>query len=104
MYWNQNVLLFSPLGAGIAFALIRVSMRGRTSRWGRRVAIAALGLAGIALLLNLIPALASGNRELVALTVPIHLAVCWVMLRVYPMDRALLYGHGGGPGTTRYGV
>ncbi|MYA42577.1 MAG: DUF4105 domain-containing protein [Gemmatimonadetes bacterium] len=82
MYWNQNVLLFSPLGAGVAFALIRVSMRGRTSRWGRRVAIAALGLAGIALLLNLIPALASGNRELVVLTVPIHLAVCWIMLRV----------------------
>jgi len=104
MYWNQNVLLFSPLGAGVAFALVRVSMRGRTSRWGRRFALAALGLAGIALVLNLIPALASGNRELVVLTVPIHLAVCWILLRVYPMDRALLYGHGGGPGTTRYGV
>ena len=104
MYWNQNVLLFSPLGAGVVYGLGRVSVRGRTSVWGRRFALAALGLAGIALVLNLIPALASGNRELIVLTVPIHLAVYWIMLRVYPMDRALLYGHGGGPGNTRYGV
>ncbi len=104
MYWNQNVLLFSPLGAGVAYGLGRVSVRGRASAWGRRFALAALGLAGVALLLNLIPALTTGNRELVVLTVPIHLAVCWIMLRVYPMDRALLYGHGGGPGNTRYGV
>lgn len=104
MYWNQNVLLFSPLGAGVALALVRASMRGRTSVWGRRFALAALGLAGLALLLNLIPAVASGNRELIALTVPIHLAVSWITVRVYPMDRALLYGHGGGPGDASYAV
>lgn len=104
MYWNQNVLLLSPLGAGVAYGLVRVSVRGRTSAWGRRFALAALGLAAAALLLNLIPALATGNRELVVLTLPIHLAVCWIMLRVYAMDRALLYGHGGGPGKTGYGV
>ena len=104
MYWNQNVLLFSPLGAGVAFGLVRVSARARTSVWERRFALATLGLACVALLLNLIPALATGNRELIALTVPVHLAVCWVLLRVYPADRALLYGHGGGPGDTRYAV
>ena len=104
MYWNQNVLLFSPLGAGVAYGLGHVSVRGRTSAWGRRFALATLGLAATALLLNLLPALTTGNRELVVLTVPIHLAVCWIMLRVYPMDRALLYGHGGGPGKTGYGV
>lgn len=102
MYWNHNVLLFSPLGAGVAFSLIRVAARGRTSVWGRRFAVAALGLACIALVLNLIPGVASGNREMVVFTLPIHLAVCWVMLRVHRMDHALEYGPGGGPREVRY--
>lgn len=102
MYWNHNILLFSPLGAGVAFSLIRVASKGHTSTWGRRFAVAALGLAGIALVLNLIPGLASGNREMVVFTLPIHLAVCWVMLRVYGMEDALVYGPGGGPREARY--
>lgn len=102
MYWNHNILLFSPLGAGVALSVIRVAARGRTSAWGRRFAVAALGLACIALVLNLIPGVASGNREMVVFTLPIHLAVCWVMLRVHRMDHALEYGPGGGPREARY--
>ena len=92
MYWNQNILLLSPLGAGVAAGLVRVAKKGRTGIWGRRFALSSLGLAVVALVLSLIPSLASGNQEMIAFAIPVHLSVCWVMLGVHKMDHALVYG------------
>ena len=92
MYWNQNILLLSPLGAGVAAGLVRVAKKGRTGIWGRRFALSSLGLAVVALVLSLIPGLASGNQEMIAFAIPVHLSVCWVMLGVHKMDHALVYG------------
>jgi len=92
MYWNQNVLLFSPLGAGVAIGLLRVVRKGRTGIWGRRFVLGSLGLALAALVLNLIPATMTGNREMVAFALPVHLSLCWVMLGIHRMEHALVYG------------
>ena len=92
MYWNQNVLLFSPLGAGVAVGLLRTVRKGRTTIWGRRFVLGSLGLGLAALVLNLVPATMSGNREMIALALPIHLSLCWVMLGIHRMEHALVYG------------
>jgi len=97
MYWNQNILLFSPLGVGVAWGLVRVAREGGTSIWGRRFALGALGLAGVALVLNLIPVLASGNREMIAFALPVHASVCRLMLRINRMDTRLAHGRRPAP-------
>ena len=91
-YWNQNILLFSPLAVPAAASLIRTTLRGTTSVWGRRFAVATVGLAVVPLVLHLIPPLAQGNREMLAFALPVHLGVCWVMLGIHRMDHALVYG------------
>lgn len=92
MYWNRNVLLFSPLGAGVAVGLLRVLRKGKTSIWGRRFVLGSLGLGLVALILNLVPATTSGNREMIAFALPLHLSLCWVMLGIHRMEHALVYG------------
>ena len=91
MYWNQNILLFSPLGVGVAAGLFRVAAKGNTSVGGRRFALASLTLAVVALILALIPSFASGNKEMIAFALPVHLSVCWVMLGIHKMENALTY-------------
>ena len=92
MYWNQNVLLFSPLGIGVVAGVLRVVRKGRTSIWGRRFVLGSLALAVVALILNLIPGTSTGNRQMIAFALPIHLSMCWVMLSIYRMEHALIYG------------
>ena len=92
MYWNQNVLLFSPLGIGVVAGVLRVIRKGRTSIWGRRFVLGSLALAVVALILNLIPGTSTGNRQMIAFALPIHLSMCWVMLSIYKMEHALIYG------------
>ena len=92
MYWNQNVLLLSPLGAGVALGVLRVARKGRTGTWGRRFVLGSLALALVALILNLVPATTSGNTELIAFALPVHFSLCWVMLGIHRMEHALVYG------------
>ena len=92
MYWNRNVLLLSPLGAGVALGILRVVRTGRTGIWGRRFVLGSLALALVALILNLVPATSSGNTEMIAFVLPVHLSQCWVMLGIHRMEHALVYG------------
>ena len=91
MYWNRNFLLFSPLGLGVAVGLVRVARRGTTGLWGRRFALGSLGLTIVALVLYLIPAVRQENLVMIAFALPVHLAVCWVMLGIHKMDHTLVY-------------
>ena len=91
-HWNQNLLLFNPLGPLVAISLIRMTKKGTTSIWGRRFVLGSLLIAAAAVLLHLIPATDQGNRELIAFALPVHLGLCWVMLGVHRMDNALVYG------------
>ncbi len=90
-YWNQNILLFSPLGPLVGASLIRTARKGTTSVWGRRFTVLALALALIGLVLHLIPPLSQGNREMLAFVLPLNLGFCWVMLGVHRADDALVY-------------
>ena len=98
MYWNRNLLLFSPLGPGVAFALVRVTRRGSTGLWGRRFALGSLALAIVALILYLTPAVRQENLVMIAFALPVHLAVCWVLLGVHKMDHTLVYDSTFRPG------
>ena len=91
MYWNRNFLVFSPLGLGVAFGLFRTAREGTTGPWGRRSALGSVGLLILALLLYLIPATRQDNLAMIAFALPIHLAVCWVMLVIHKMDHTLIY-------------
>ena len=90
-YWNQNILLLSPLGPLAAASLIRTALKGTTSVWGRRFTVSALVLSVIALGLHLIPPLSQGNGEMLAFVIPLNLGFCWVMLGVHRADDALVY-------------
>ncbi len=90
-YWNQNVLLFSPLASLASASLIRTAVRGTTSVWGRRFTVSALVLSVIALGLHLIPPVSQGNAEMLAFVLPLNLGFCWVMLGVHRADDALVY-------------
>ena len=91
MYGNQNWLLFSPLGPGVAISLVRTTSKGTTGLWGRRLALVSLGLATLALALYLIPSMGQENLVMIAFALPIHLTVCWVMLGIHRMDDTLVY-------------
>ena len=75
------------------------SGKGPTGAWGRRFAVGSLGLALLALILNLIPATTSGNLEMIALALPVHLSLCCIVLGIHRMEHALVYSDsvsGGG--------
>ena len=91
MYWNRNVLLFSPLGLGVALGLLGAARRGATGAWGRRFALGSTALALVALALYLVPATRQENLALIAFALPVHLAVCWVMLALHKRDDTLVY-------------
>ena len=92
MYWNRNVLVFSPLGLGVAVGLVRVAGKGTTGLWSRRFALGSAGLAVAALALNLLVSADQDNLVMIALALPVHLSVCWVMLGIHRMDDSLVYG------------
>lgn len=91
MYWNRNLLLSSPLGLGVAAGLVRTTRIGTTGLWGRRFALGSLGLAVVGLVLYMIPAARQENLVMIAFSLPVHLAVCWVMLGIHRMDHTLVY-------------
>ena len=91
MYWNRNFLVFSPLGLGVALGLFRTARQGATGLWGRRFVLGAVGLAVLALLLYLVPVARQDNLAMIAFALPVHLAVCWVMLGIHRMDHTIVY-------------
>ncbi|MGI9626880.1 MAG: Lnb N-terminal periplasmic domain-containing protein [Longimicrobiales bacterium] len=84
MYWNQNVLLFTPLGLGLALLIPAALLRGHSGPWVRRLATGALLFAAVALVLWLLPPTRQGNGEWVLFALPVHAALWWVVTRVFP--------------------
>jgi MFS family permease len=80
--WNENLFQTSPLliaGPVLAIPMIRAGTPGtamrRLLRW-----VAALALAGV--LLKVLPWLGQQNWEVVAVTLPVNLALAWVVDRL----------------------
>lgn len=80
---NENLLQFDPLAIGL-LVLIPAAMLG--VRWARRPArILALAVAGISVLgfvLQILPGVDQVNGEVIALILPVHLALAWGVVRL----------------------
>ena len=82
IFWasNENLLLASPLSLLLVVLLPMTLLRGRGARATRAVTLAVVVLSLIGLLLALIPG-GQENRAIVALILPVHLAIAWSVLR-----------------------
>lgn len=85
IHWNLNVLYISPLGPALAVvaaaALGRSAWReGRPGRLAAGLAAAIALLAVTAALLQLVSVVHQGNAEVIAVALPVNLAVAWSLL------------------------
>jgi hypothetical protein len=82
IFWasNENLLLLSPLSLLLVVLLPMTLLRGRGARATRVVTLVVAALSILGLLLALIPG-GQENRAIVALFLPVHLAIAWSVLR-----------------------
>ncbi len=78
--WNENLLLVSPLSLLLVVLLPLTLVRGRAARATRAVAAAVVALSLVGLLLAAIPG-GQDNVAIVALFLPVHLAIAWSVFR-----------------------
>ncbi|MDB4891696.1 MAG: hypothetical protein JWL61_3551 [Gemmatimonadetes bacterium] len=80
VFWayNENVLLLSPLALLLIVLIPASLLRGKAERATRMIAALVAGLGVIALVLALVPG-GEENGALVALVVPVHLALAWAL-------------------------
>jgi hypothetical protein len=80
---NENLLQFNPLALGLVLLLPALAYG---ARWARRpVMLLALLVAGMSLLgvvLQILPWFDQANIEALALAVPVHVALAWVVYRL----------------------
>ena len=81
MYRNENLLQFTPLSLLLVFLLPRLFLRGASARlaWWIAALVAALSVAGF--VLQLLPAFVQVNGEIIALALPVHVALAWAAYR-----------------------
>ena len=78
--WNENLFVLSPLSMLLVVLLPMALLRRRAERVARAVAIAVVALGVVGLVLALIPG-GQDNRAIIALFLPVHLAIAWSVLR-----------------------
>ena len=78
--WNENLFVVSPLSLLLAVLLPMALLRRRAEGAARGVAIAVVALGLVGLMLALLPG-GQENRAIVALFLPVHLAIAWSMRR-----------------------
>jgi hypothetical protein len=78
--WNENLFLVSPLSLLLAVLLPMALLRRRAEGAARRVALAVVALGLVGLVLSLLPG-GQENRAIVALFLPVHLAIAWSVVR-----------------------
>ncbi|PYP81391.1 MAG: hypothetical protein DMD35_01355 [Gemmatimonadetes bacterium] len=78
--WNENLFLASPFSLLLVVLLPMTFLRGRATGATRAVARGVVALSILALVLALIPG-GQDNRAIVALFLPVHLAIAWAVLR-----------------------
>jgi len=90
---NENLLQFDPLSLALAVILPWAVMRGRAVGAARRLAVAIVVIALVGLALKLVPLFIQKNVAVMALTLPVHLAIAWVV-------RALPFAPASAPSPT----
>jgi hypothetical protein len=78
--WNENLFVLSPLSLLLVGLLPLAFLRRRSTRAARLVALAVVALSLVGLVLALLPG-GQENRAIVALFLPVHLAIAWSVLR-----------------------
>ena len=90
---NENLLQFDPLSLALAVILPWAVMRGRAVGAARRLAVAIVVIALVGLALKLVPLFIQKNVAVMALTLPVHVAIAWVV-------RALPFAPASAPSPT----
>ncbi|MEO5817296.1 MAG: DUF4105 domain-containing protein [Gemmatimonadaceae bacterium] len=80
VFWayNENVLLLSPMSLLLIVLIPAALLRGKAERATRMIAAFTAGMGLIALVLALVPG-GETNGALVALILPVHLALAWAL-------------------------
>ncbi len=80
VFWayNENVLLLSPMALLLIVLIPASLLRGKAERTTRMIAALVAGMGLIALVLALVPG-GEENGAVVALIVPVHLALAWAL-------------------------
>ena len=80
VFWalNENVLLLTPLSLALVPLIPMAVLRGRAERPARMIASLIVTLALVSFVLALIPG-GQESRAIVALIVPVHLALAWAL-------------------------
>ncbi|MBT8397587.1 MAG: DUF4105 domain-containing protein [Gemmatimonadetes bacterium] len=76
-YANFNLFQVSPLFLPLLLALFIFLVKNRLPAWGRRTALALAGLSVLGVIVEALPGIGQNNLEILALTVPLNLAL-WI--------------------------
>ena len=82
--WNENLLQLSPLSLALVVLIPMALLARRAERATRLTALVVLAIAGVGALLALIPG-GQENRAIVALLLPVHLAIAWALALPTPV-------------------
>ncbi len=86
-YANYNLFQVNPLFIPLPLVFALYLFRGRIPKWGRNLAILLLLLSMAGLVLQLVPGLGEKNGEILALTLPLNLALGVGTARLYRRGR-----------------
>lgn len=76
--WNENLLLLTPLSLVLMMLIPAAVLSRRRERAARMTAAVIAGLSLVALLLSLLPG-GQENLAIVAMLLPVHLAIAWAL-------------------------
>jgi hypothetical protein len=84
MAWNENMLQFEPLSLGLAVVLPLAIMRGRAVDAARRLSGVVALVALVGFVMQVLPGVDQVNGAVIALALPVHLALAWSMRALRP--------------------
>jgi hypothetical protein len=82
-YRNENLLQLSPLALPLVLLLPTLAYGARWSaKWAVRLALAVAALSVLGFVLQVLPGIDQGNGEMIALALPVNLALAWAARRL----------------------
>jgi hypothetical protein len=85
MAWNENLLQFEPLSLGLAVVLPLAISRGRAVRTAQRLSLVIALIALVGFVIQVLPRVDQVNGAVIALALPVHLALAWSMRAIQPV-------------------
>ena len=82
MYYNENLLQFTPLSLLLVYLLPRLFLKDRSPRLAFRVSAAVAALSLLGFVVQLLPSFYQVNGEVIAMALPVHLALALVAWRL----------------------